>query len=651
MTMKQIPWYVSLIACLLSMSCRAPAVQSEVVGSYQPDLPEPRVGPASVHVPDDAGLANIKTDYGAKGDGKTDDTAAIKRAVAENVGRHRTLYFPPGVYVVSEPIDWKNTKGEWHAFLAWQGAGMGQTFIYLRPGSVAFGSADKPRALTSSGSIPGMGGSNPVTGAGNRGHNNYIMDMTFVVGEDNPGAVGVDFNASNTGAMENVRIVALGDAADGLRLTRAVGCLLVKNLEVHGFDTGVRLGGDLYGSTLTNIHLQGQKEVGLLNEGHTVALRGLTSINTATAVRSVGTTGHFTDAGLLVMIDSKLTGGSADHAAIENSTALVARNISIEGYAAAVKQGEEVAVGPAHIDEYVWPEPVTMFEEPGQTLNLSVVDPPAIPDVPAEAWVSVADFGADPASKEDQGPAIQKAIDSGAKLLYFPRGTYWVETPIVVRGKVQRMIGYQSWVRGLEEDGEKTLLRFENEHPVSFERFNFRPMRIEVATDMPVTFRHIMGLPGVQMVHERATVFSENTVGGRIALRDGQSWRAWQLNIEIGGSPAMVENQGGTFWVLGYKTEKGNTVCRTTDGGRSEILGGLWYPAQGFGKGNDPVPALIVDHAELSASFSDMCKGGGEYKVLVAETRGGQAEQLPRSGLQRRWGMSGSISLYRSADP
>ncbi len=620
--------------------------------AYQPDLPAPIVGPASVHVPDDAGLANVKTNYGAKGDGMTDDTAAIKRAVAENVGRHATLYFPPGVYVVSEPIDWKNTKGEWNAFLAWQGAGMGQTYIYLRPGSVEFGAAEKPRAVTSSGSIPGMGGSNPVTGAGNRGHNNYIMDMTFIVGQDNPGAVGVDFNASNTGAMENVRIVALDRAVDGLRLTRAVGCLLVKNVEIHGFDRGVRLGGDLYGSTLTNIHVQGQREVGMLNEGHTVALQRLTSVNTVPAIRSVGTTGHFTDAGLMVMIDSKLTGGDSKNAAIENSAAIIVRNVSVEGYGSAIKQDEAVAVKGASIGEYVWPKTAKLFDgSPSQTLNLPVVDPPAVPDVPVDQWVNVTKFGVDPSSKEDQSAAIQKAIDSGAKVLYFPRGGYRVFSTVVVRGNVQRIIGYQSWWLGSEGDAPtRGTLRFENTGPLVFERFNFRPADLQVATDQPVVLRHIMGLPEVKLIHDRASVFSENAVGQRIALREGQAWRAWQLNIEVGGPAAMVENHGGTFWVLGYKTEKGNTVLRTTEGGKSEILGGLWYPAQGFGKDKEPVPAMIVEDGKMSASFSDMSKGGGTYQVLVQETRDGRTEKLPRSSLQRKWGMSGSVSLYRSGE-
>lgn len=611
------------------------------------DLPRPRVGPAAVDVPEDAGLVNVKTDYGAKGDGMTDDTAAIRQAVVATVGRHQTLYFPPGVYVVSEPIEWRNAKGEFHAFLTWQGAGMGRTFIYLRDGSVGFGAAETPEAITRPGSIPGMGGANPVTGAGNRAHNNYIMDMTFVVGRDNPGAIGVDFNASNTGAMENVRIIALDQAAEGLRLTRAVGCLLIKNLEVHGFDVGVRLGGDLYGSTLTNLHLQGQTRVGLLNEGHTVALQGLHSVNAVPAVRSLGRTGSFTDAGLMVLIDSHLTGGAGEHAAIENDTSIVARNVRTAGYGAALRQGEQTAVAGSEIDEYVWPEPITRFDAPPRTLGLPVTAPPAVPDIGVDQWVNVGDFGAQSGREEDQAPAIQRAIDSGAKVLYFPRGTYWLMSPIVVRGRVERMIGYQSWFRTPgDKVGEEALVRFENDRPVSFERFNLRPMLFEIATDAPVAFRHVMGLPEARLSHDQATVFSENTVGGRIALRAGQSWRAWQLNIEKGGPPAMIENHGGTFWVLGYKTEIGNTVLRTIDGGRSEVLGGLWYPAQGVK--NPDLAAIEIENASVSVSLADLCKGGGQYQVEIREKRGSQTREVRRSDLPRRWGLSGSLSLYRS---
>ena len=55
-------------------------------------------------------FATVK-DFGAKGDGLTDDTAAINRALyqlycrQDNVQIRRSLFFPAGVYIVSAPID------------------------------------------------------------------------------------------------------------------------------------------------------------------------------------------------------------------------------------------------------------------------------------------------------------------------------------------------------------------------------------------------------------------------------------------------------------------------------------------------------------------------------------------------------------------
>jgi glucan 1,3-beta-glucosidase len=56
----------------------------------------------------------VKTDFGAKGDGVTDDTAAINAAISAQgscgpgcTGSTKTpvlVYFPPGTYLVSSPI-------------------------------------------------------------------------------------------------------------------------------------------------------------------------------------------------------------------------------------------------------------------------------------------------------------------------------------------------------------------------------------------------------------------------------------------------------------------------------------------------------------------------------------------------------------------
>src|SRR5215469_3919740 len=48
--------------------------------------------------------ANVKTTYGAVGDGVTDDTAAIQKALNALSANNPTLYFPAGTYRISHTL-------------------------------------------------------------------------------------------------------------------------------------------------------------------------------------------------------------------------------------------------------------------------------------------------------------------------------------------------------------------------------------------------------------------------------------------------------------------------------------------------------------------------------------------------------------------
>src|SRR5262249_22727947 len=51
--------------------------------------------------------------FGAVGDGRTDDTAAIRRAVAELAKAGGVLTLPPGDYVIADPLDLPDCPA-WH---------------------------------------------------------------------------------------------------------------------------------------------------------------------------------------------------------------------------------------------------------------------------------------------------------------------------------------------------------------------------------------------------------------------------------------------------------------------------------------------------------------------------------------------------------
>src|SRR5689334_7709766 len=74
-----------------------------------------RVSAENVVFPADSGVVDLtKAPYGAKGDGRTDCTAALQRALNEHTGRGTVLYLPNGTYLVSASLKLPlhNPKGE-----------------------------------------------------------------------------------------------------------------------------------------------------------------------------------------------------------------------------------------------------------------------------------------------------------------------------------------------------------------------------------------------------------------------------------------------------------------------------------------------------------------------------------------------------------
>ena len=78
--------------------------------------------------------------YGAKGDGKSDDTAAIQKALNDAMGLHKILYFPNGTYLVSATLKWanKNTNKQQAWGFNWlQGQNPLKTVIRLKDDTFA----------------------------------------------------------------------------------------------------------------------------------------------------------------------------------------------------------------------------------------------------------------------------------------------------------------------------------------------------------------------------------------------------------------------------------------------------------------------------------------------------------------------------------
>ncbi len=120
---------------------------------------------------------NVRT-LGALGDGKTDDTEALKKAVAE----HKALYFPTGVYLIGETLT-------------------------LRPDSVLIGlhpSATRLQLLDRTPAFQGIGNPMPMVLAP-KGGANIMIGLGVYTNGINPRAMGVKWLAGTGSLMNDVR--------------------------------------------------------------------------------------------------------------------------------------------------------------------------------------------------------------------------------------------------------------------------------------------------------------------------------------------------------------------------------------------------------------------------------------------------------------
>jgi hypothetical protein len=587
---------------------------------------------APITFPADGGVLDVRT-FGAVPNDVGDDTAAIQKALDEHPAGNRIVYLPPGTWVVSETLKWPTGS---HGGLAQkrtilQGAGEKLSILKLPDAAAGFDQGSTPKALIWTGNKPAQR------------FRNAVRDLTIDVGARNPGAIGLQFNASNQGCIRNVTIRAAKDSGlIGLDMgfTDEIGPLLVRNLTVEGFETGIVTKWPVNSVTFEHIHLRGQRKLGWHNYHQMIFVRGLTSQNAVPAIYN-----EKDSWGTVSLVDSKLVGTNppAKTPGILNQRQLYVRNVEISGYPVSVDNADKGRdkgdiAAPGRITEDTSHKNVVgqfreisdgTFATAGTLRRLPAKEVPAIPwGDPAKDWANLVKFGADPTGKEDASAALQRAIDSGAKTIYLPAGAeFRFDGEVELRGPVQRIIGLEG---RFVTDGKAVWRLVDGKHPrrlpdapaVIIERANCRSgghgVRIEHASQRSLVVSSWIGAD--VFGRGKGDIFLDDFCGRLELEQPGQSAWCRQLNTEHTGT--MLRNNGGKLWILGMKTEKIGTIIETVNGGHTDATGIFIYSNQGWTEG---LPAFVIENSTaILAGLNERNYNRNPVSLWFRETQAGE---------------------------
>ncbi len=600
--------------------------------------------------PADSGVINVKNaPYNAKGDGVTDDTAAIQQAISANLNGSKIIYLPNGTYLVSDRLQWRNVttgfSAGWGAYLSMQGQSQAGTIIKLKNGATGYNSASSPKAVIYTASRDDQNVYDDATGPGNQAFQNSVKNLTVDIGSGNLGAIGIDYQVSNWGSLRNVT-VRTSDPAQagyaGVSMTRRDnGPGLVKNLQVTGFQHGVLIGDFSYGMVLDTISLSNQTTDGISITDEPTSIENFTSANTVPALVINGNT-------VVNLINANLTGGAATNVAIDNqggNSHLYARNITTSGYANAIRN-RGVAVAGVATPEYVSDAIKSLNTSPQRSLGLAFPETPTYFDSNLADWKS-----AGPASGGDDTAHIQSILSSGGSVVYFPNGNYHVSTTLHVPATVKHLVGLESHILAASTTSFSATPVF------SFEGAGSDAVLME-GFHVEVNANCI----GVQQSTTRTVVLQDGEVGGQtisyqntagcgplyledviasVHLPNSQLVYARQLDLEQGDS--SVINSGATMVILGAKSERTDTIFQNLSGGKLEILGGSFDT---FGSAPAGHPIFVNNASSLTASFCGTAYNSGFFFTnLVTETRSGTTTNFAASSAYWR-GLGTSMPLY-----
>jgi len=543
--------------------------------------------------------------YNAKGDGKTDDTEALQKALDDHPNGNYVIYLPKGTYLVTKTLTWPRGADTADAYrrTIMQGQNSQNSIIRLAPKTRGFDKPDVPKAVIYTGLGPAPR------------YRNAIRDLAVVVGAGNPGAVGIRFNASIQGTISNVRVISedrKGVAGIDMAFAPYIGPLLVSQVDVLGFDVGILTGSPYNGMTMEHILVQEQNKAGLYNQGQMVTVRGFNCKNNVPGVWNVGPTATFT------MVDGRfdhLRTGPRGAAIINEGGVLFVRNTVVSGYSKPIQDDQGKGTSDLDIYEYSSQDAQQLCSSPKTSLRMPIAETPVVPWGSTGNWVAISgDYGGTTGDGTDDSKSIQQAIDDGAEVIYFnPGGRYTITKDVIIRKHLRRIIGIEAKIDG----------------PGKFIMAEGIPDKV-IIERLAGTGGGIVQNSGRTLIIKNASIGSyesremgagdlfleDVSVSGPMVINMQKVW-ARQLHLDYDGG-TQIQNNGGDLWILGLTTTLGQQIIRTHLGGQTEVLGAHII----VGPRAKTQPMFASDTGSISiAGLRESAPAGNAYHLLVSEDR------------------------------
>lgn len=583
------------------------------------------------------------------------------------------IYFPEGIYLVSDTISYSfaelrnihaDLKGfEMNCQIHFMGQSREKTIIKLQDHCKGFEfGANRPV-------ISFMRGE-----ASNIAMTNTFENITIDTGIGNAGAIGLIFFGNNTGGVNNVTIRS-GDPEfigyAGLQIVHEIvsGCY-IKDIEVVGFDYGVMVMPVRNFTVFEHIHIENQRRVGFYIQNTITSIRDLNSTNKVTALRINGPTAH------VVLTDATLIGKCEIETALRFELGIcLLRNIHSEGYQSVLQSfmgdGDKYST---EIDEYTSHGVFTLYDkESCHSLALKVEEPPEILwEQELSQWAGSDSYAAVGDGITDDTQAIQEMMNSGKPVIFFQPGHYKINGVISIPASVKRInFMFCDLVAGediknnkndgvftVSEDSSEALLM---ENLFTWEQFHGSMRLIHHKCKRTLFMRNI---------HVQTAAIYFNTVkGGKVFIENtactvGSSpfhkselksvnyreipcfsftgQKVWARHINPERSLHEIVNDGGSLWIMGFKSEGDGTAFETRNGGETEILGGTI--SMGTNKLN---PAVINDNSNVSVVASTNGYALTHvFPVAICETLKGRDKWLLKNDFPKRMMDFYTIPLY-----